>query len=336
MLPLRVCSLSNFRLWESSWGPASVQLDKDTGIGFDSEKIKKIEHNGKYFKMSGRSQVHPSPQRTPVLFQAGTSKSGSAFAAKHAEAIFLNCVNASQAKKTISEMRTAAVGNGRDPKSLRFFPCFMPIIGSTAEDARFKYERAVANADPVAGLAQFSGYTGIDLSKFPLDEPMDLSGVSQAMAIQAVFRALEASEGEEKQLWTPRRLGMRMALGGLHPCPVGTAAEVADVIQEWVEEADIDGCNIGSVTNPGSWEDVVDLLIPELQRRGLMWEDYPVPRGTFRENLLGTKELRGDHYGSSFKWRQETSVVADLKPTAIAGEQSGLSSAVPAREIRVL
>ena len=200
-------------------------------------------------------------------------------------------------------MRAAAAAIGRDPDSLKFFPCFMPIIGSTSEDARSKYERAVANADPVAGLAQFSGYTGIDLAKFPLDEPMDLSGMSQAMAIQAVFKALEASEGEEKQLWTPRRLGMRMALGGLHPCPVGTASEVADVIQEWINDADIDGCNIGSVTNPGSWEDVVDLLIPELQRRGLMWKDYPATGGTFRENLLGTKELRSDHYGSSFKWK---------------------------------
>lgn len=299
-----------------------MRLDRDAGIGFDPEKIRKIEHKGKYFSMSGRNQVHPSPQRTPVLFQAGTSKSGSAFAAKHAEAIFLNCVNASQAKKTISEMRSAAAANGRDPQSLKFFPCFMPIIGSTSEDAKLKQDRALANADPVAGLAQFSGYTGIDLAKFPLDEPMDLSGMSQAMAIQAVFKALEASEGEEKQLWTPRRLGMRMALGGLHPCPVGTASEVADVIQEWIEVADIDGCNIGSVTNPGSWEDVVDLLVPELQRRGLMWDDYAKPGGTFRENLLGTKELRRDHYGSSFKWQEETTAAKTCKRKAVEADEA--------------
>lgn len=296
------------RLWESSWAPGSGAIDPSTGKGFDASRIKKIEHKGTYFNMSGRSQVHPSPQRTPVLFQAGTSKSGTAFASKHAEAIFLNCVNASQAKKIIADMRTAAATNGRDPQSLKFFPCFMPIIGKDAEDAKHKLDTAKKYADPVAGLAQFSGYTGIDLSTFPLDEPMDLSGMSQAMAIQAVFRALEASEGEEKQLWTPRRLGMRMALGGLHPCPVGTAEEVADVIQEWIEEADIDGCNIGSVTNPGSWTDVVELLVPELQSRGLYWDDYNVPGGTFRENLLGSKELRADHYGAGFKWKEEQAV----------------------------
>ena len=181
----------------------------------------------------------------------------------------------------------------------------MPIIGKTKEDAEAKYKIAFENADPVAGLAQFSGYTGIDLAEFPLDEPMDLSKMSQSMAIQAVFKALATSEEESKELWTPRRLGMRMALGGLHPCPIGTAEEVADVFQEWIDVADVDGFNIGAITNPGSWEDVVDLLIPVLQKRGLYWEDYDVPGGTFRENLLGSKELRDDHYGATFKWKEE-------------------------------
>ncbi|KAI1344642.1 Nitrilotriacetate monooxygenase component A/pristinamycin IIA synthase subunit A [Xylariaceae sp. FL0016] len=291
-----------YKLWESSWAPDSVDLDKQNGLAFNAGKIKKIEHKGKYFQMSGRSQVHPSPQRTPVLFQAGTSKAGSAFAAKHAEAIFLNTFNVSQAAKVVAEMRAAAAANGRDPSSIKFFPCIMPIIGRTREEANAKHRKAVEFADPVAGLAQFSGYTGIDLAPFPLDEPIDLSKVSQAMAIQAVFKALTASEEETEEQWTPRRLGMRMALGGLHPCPVGTAEEVADVFKQWVEEADVDGFNVGSVTNPSSWEDVVDLLVPVLQERGLYWKEYDVPGGTFRENLVGQKELRDDHYGASFKW----------------------------------
>lgn len=216
-------------------------------------------------------------------------------------------MNVSQAKKTISDVRAAAAANGRDPQSLKLCSRFMPIIGKDAEDAKRKHEIAKEFADPVAGLAQFSGYTGIDLASFPLDELMDLRGMSQAMAIQVVSRALEASEGEEKQLWTPQSLGMRMALGGLHPCPVGTASEVADMIQEWIEEDDIDGCNIGSATNLGSWTDVVVLLVPELQRRGLYWNDYDVPGGTFRENLLESKELRDNHYGAGFKWK-ETSI----------------------------
>ncbi|KAK0650032.1 luciferase-like domain-containing protein, partial [Cercophora newfieldiana] len=152
-----------YKLWESSWAPDSVVWDTEKGVAFEPSKIKKVEHKGKHFKLSGRNQVHPSPQRTPVLFQAGTSKAGSAFAAKHAEAMFLNTANITQAAKVVADLRAAAAANGRDPASLKFFPCIMPTIGRTEEEAREKYERAVVNADPVAGLAQFSGYTGIDL-----------------------------------------------------------------------------------------------------------------------------------------------------------------------------
>lgn len=106
--------------------------------------------------MSGRSQIHPSPQRTPVLFQAGTSKTGAAFAAKHAEAIFLNPSTVSQAKKVIADARAAAAAIGRDPKRLKFFPCIVPIIGRTEEEAKEKYDLAVKNADIVGGLGQVS------------------------------------------------------------------------------------------------------------------------------------------------------------------------------------
>ncbi|KAF2494123.1 HK97 family phage prohead protease [Lophium mytilinum] len=295
-----------YKLWESSWAPDSAVWNKSTGVAFDASKIKKITHKGKYFSMAGRNQVHPSPQRTPVLFQAGTSKSGAAFAVKHAEALFLNTSTVAQAKKVIADARAAAAARGRDPKSIKFFPCIVPFIGRTEEEAKAKYEHAKKHADPVAGLGQFSGYTGIDMSQYPLDEPIDLSKANQAMAIQSVFRALEASESASGP-WTPRRLGIKMALGGLHPSPVGSVQQVADVFEEWATEADCDGFNIASVTNPGSWKDTIDLLIPELQKRGMYWDDYEVPGGAFRENLYGAgqKGLRDDHYGSAFRWGME-------------------------------
>lgn len=150
------------------------------------------------------------------------------------------------------------------------------------------------------------------MSKLPLDEPLSISEDVSQPAIQSVFRALEASNTTGEP-WTPRRLGIQMALGGLHPCPVGSAAEIADVMERWIDEADVDGFNIGAVTNPDSWRDVVELLVPELQRRGLFWGDYEVPGGTFRENLFGVGQsrLRGDHYGSRFKWREEEVTTTD-------------------------
>ncbi len=334
---LRSFLLLTARLWESSWSPDSVVLDTKTGFAFDASQIKKVEHRGKYHFVSGRSQVHPSPQRTPVLFQAGTSTSGAAFAAKHAEGIFLNSFNPAQATKVTTNMRAAAAAKGRDPASLKFFPCIMPIIGRTREEAQEKLRIATENADPIAGLGQLSGYTGVDFSEFALDEPIDMAGRSQATAIQAVLASLEASAAEKGEPWTPRRLGMRMALGGLHPSPVGTAADVADVMQQWVEQADVDGFNIGSITNPGSWTDVVDLLVPELQRRGMFWDDYAAPRSTFRENLLGTKTLRDDHYGATFKYGSEKAQLIDKLPEPAAASKPAadeaakpIESAVPA------
>jgi hypothetical protein len=139
------------------------------------------------------------------------------------------------------------------------------------------------------------------MSKFPLDEPFSSSTLKGGAGIESVLNAFEAST-ESAEPWTPRRLGERMAIGGLHPCPVGSVEQVADVFEEWVNEADCDGFNVAYVSNPGSFEDVVELLVPELQRRGMMWLDYDVPGGTFRENLLGQKFLRDDHYGSRFKY----------------------------------
>ncbi|KAH8884332.1 Nitrilotriacetate monooxygenase component A/pristinamycin IIA synthase subunit A [Thozetella sp. PMI_491] len=297
-----------YKLWESSWAPDSVVWDRKKGLAFDAEKIKRIEHKGKYFNMTARSQVHPSPQRTPVLFQAGTSKAGSQFATKHAEAIFLNPISVELAKEVIARMRKAAGENGRDPKSILFFPCIIPYIGRTEEDAKAKacYAAAEANADPIAGLAQFSGYTGIDMSAYELDEVIKFDESKSSNAIQSVFRSFESGG----TAWTPRTLGMRMALGGLHPIVVGSAEQVADEFERWITEADCDGFNIASVTNPTSWEDVVDLLRPELLRRGLVWDDYDVPGGTFRENLLGSKYLRDDHYGASFRWGTERAKAA--------------------------
>lgn len=134
-----------------------------------------------------------------------------------------------QATKVIKDARAAAAAYGCDPQSLKFFPCIVPITGRTSEEAKQKHKAAIKNADYIAGLGRFSGYTGIDMSKFPLDEPFQIEAEGPA-AIQSVFRALEASNTTGAS-WTPRRLGMQLALGGLHPCPAGSVQEVADVLR---------------------------------------------------------------------------------------------------------
>lgn len=293
-----------YKLWESSWADDAVCFDKDSRIAFDPAKIKRIEHQGKYHKVSGLGQNHPSPQRTPVLFQAGTSKTGREFASKHAEAIYIGGLVPSQTAGSVAAIRAEAKSRGRDPASLKFFVGISPILGKTVEESRAKYERAIEHSDPVGGLAQFSGYTGIDLSRFPLDDVFELKDTPGDNAVHSFLDNFNKVVGDIGP-WTPRKLGEIMALGGFHPAPVGTPAMVADVFESWIDEADVDGFNIAYVTTPGSHEDIVDLLVPELQKRGLMWTDYEVPGGTLRENLYCTQGMRGlreDHYGHKFKY----------------------------------
>jgi alkanesulfonate monooxygenase SsuD/methylene tetrahydromethanopterin reductase-like flavin-dependent oxidoreductase (luciferase family) len=282
----------------------AMAFDPETRIAFDPSKIKRIEHDGKYHKLSGLAQLHPSPQRTPVLFQAGTSKTGRSFAAKHAEAIYIGGLVPSQTADSVASIRAEAASRGRDPSSLKFFVGISPIIGKTKEEAQAKYKRAIENSDPVGGLAQFSGYTGIDLSRFPLDDVFELTDAPGDNAVHSFLDNFNKVVGDIGP-WTPRKLGEIMALGGFHPAPVGTPDMIADVFEQWIDEADVDGFNIAYITAPGSHEDVVDLLVPELQRRGLMWNDYEVEGGTLRENFYskrGAGMLPNDHYGKQFKY----------------------------------
>ncbi|PMD30652.1 bacterial luciferase-like protein [Hyaloscypha variabilis F] len=277
-----------YKLWNGSWADDSVRWDEVNRVAYEPSRIKKIEHNGTHLRLSARHQLHPSPQRTPVLFQAGTSKSGMAFAARHAEAIYIGGMIPSQATAQIKVHLSSNSSIRRPrPHNNEVLRRHLALHGRTMEEAQAKFDRAAQHADIVGGLAQFSGYTNIDMSKYPLDEELKLDTSNPAEnVIHGFLGNYIDSIDTEKEPWTPRRLGMKMALGGLHPSPVGTPEMIADIIEQWIDEADIDGFNIAYVSNPGSFEDVVNLLRPVLLERGLIFEDYAVPGGTFRENLL--------------------------------------------------
>jgi hypothetical protein len=197
------------------------------------------------------------------------------------------------------------------------------------EEAQAKYEIAKENTDIVGGLAQFSGYTGIDLARFPLDEVFELKDAPGDAAVHTFLENFNKATGNSDP-WTPRKLGEKMALGGFHPLPIGTPDVVADEFERWIDEADVDGFNIAYITTPGSQEDVVELLVPELIKRGLMWDDYEVQGGSLRENLHsapGQKELPKDHYGHKFKWGSgfEGDSIENLKKEkAATGSKDGV------------
>lgn len=161
--------------------------------------------------MSGRHQTHPSPQRTPVIFQAGASKAGIAFAGKHAEALYCGSLLPPSTAKYVQSVRAEAGKHGRDPKSIKFFVEISPIIGRTLEEAEAKYAEWKKNIDIIGGLAKFSGYTNIDMSKFPLDEPFDFKGGAADNVIQGIVNNFKDGYLDDKP-WTPRRLGEEMAV----------------------------------------------------------------------------------------------------------------------------
>lgn len=168
-----------------------------------------------------------------------------------------------------------------------------------------------------------------------MDEPFSSSTLKGGAGIESVLNAFEAST-ESTEPWTPRHLGLGMALGGLHPCPVGSSTQIADVFEEWVNDADCDGFNVAYVSNPGSFEDVVELLRPELVRRGIMWEYYDFPCGTFRENLLGQKLLRDDHWGSRFKYGKEDVTSAGVQNPEIGEVSMQQDQKIPTKTTQLI
>ena len=200
-------------------------------MAYDPQKIHKVDFEGQYHRCHGYFNTPPSPQRTPVIFQAGASKSGIDFAGKHGEAIYTDNKTFKSLASYIKEVREAAVRHGRDPYDVKIFVAMQPFLGKTVEEAQEKYERMRALASPISGLAKLSGHTGVDLSKYEWDEPFTFEATPQASAITGVIKNYNLMAKEAKEKFTPRTLGNS---AGFTSCvaPVGTPEMVADVFQE--------------------------------------------------------------------------------------------------------
>lgn len=214
-------------------------------MAYDPKKVHRIQHSGQYYKMNAYNHTHPSPQRTPVLFQAGASKAGIEFAGKHAEALFVHGPSPAHVRKQVQAVREHANKSGRDGSKILFFMAILPTIGRTHEEAVAKYELAKSYAHSIGGIATISGFLGVDLSKYPIDEPFQFKGDKSDSAIHGWIDSVSAATADSSDgLWTPRKLGGILLMGQSSSSPVGTAAEVADVLERWMQEADVDGFNL--------------------------------------------------------------------------------------------
>ena len=228
-------------------------------------------------------------------------RAGMNFAATHAEGVFVAAPSPQILAPRVANIRKEAAALGRDPQYVKVFAVITPVIGRTDEEAQEKYQRALDYASPEGGLAFYSSNAGIDLSKYDLDREITPDDVSIDGRVHSLVNSLKY-HGNDIPAWTPRNIGKAVSIGGNGPVPVGSAEKVAEILEHWLEVADLDGFNIGYVTSPGSFEDLVDLLVPELRNRGR----YPLHEepGTLREKIFGhgQSKLRDDHAGSKYRY----------------------------------
>lgn len=282
-----------YKLWEGSWEDDAVLRDRETGVFADPSKVHEIGHRGTHFTVPGIHISEPSPQRSPVIYQAGASPRGVAFAAENAEAIFVAAPTKEVLRSTVSRIRDALEAAGRDRYSARIYTLVTIITDETPEQARAKHADFLSYASEEGALVFMSGWMGIDLSKYDLDEPV---GNVESNAIRSVIANYEES-ARNGEVFTVRDIARGGAIGGLGPTLVGSAVEVADELQEWVEYTDVDGFNLAYVITPGTFEDIVEFVIPELRRRGAYPTEYA--EGTLRNKLHGRGDrLPEEHRGA--------------------------------------
>ncbi|MFG1478327.1 LLM class flavin-dependent oxidoreductase [Xanthobacter sp. V4C-4] len=286
-----------YKLWEGSWQDGAVVRDRESGVFADPDKVHPVRHQGAHFELETIHLTEPSPQRTPYLFQAGASPRGRAFAARHAEAVFVGGPTAASVAPLVRDLRARAAAEGRDPRDIAVFALATAIVAPTRAEAEAKRAEYAAYADPEGVLALLSSWTGIDLAKVDRDAPL----ASTPLPDNAVQSVLTGFAGSDARPWTLREVIDHAAIGGRGPVFVGSPADVADAFEAFVAESDVDGFNLSYAVLPETFADVVDLLVPELQRRGLYKQDYAL--GTLRAKLSGTDGLKATHPGVAYRAR---------------------------------
>lgn len=215
--------------------------------------------------------------------------------------MFLPGMEPQAVKRTVEDIRRRAVENGRDPTTIKLIAGILIIVDETDEKAQAKYEDYLSYADIEGTLTLFGGWTGVDLDQWGDDEDFKFTGPGAVQSLVSTWSA--TVPGTDGVKWTKKRIAQELAIGGAHARAIGSPKTVADILQRWIDEADIDGFNISYAINPGDFEDIVTWLLPELRSRGVFWEDYAgtTTRENYFQDGLGPR-LRPDHPGYKYKW----------------------------------
>lgn len=282
-----------YKLWEGSWADDAVLPGHPHGHYADPERVHVIHHHGKQYQVDAMHLCEPSVQRTPVLYQAGSSTRGRQFAATHAECVFLNGQAKPAVKSIVDDIRQRAVAAGRAPDDIRMFLGATVVTGRTDAEAEEKFAEYQRHASEEGALVHASASLGIDFARYGMDEPIE---TDKSQAIISNVEAMTRAAGPQ---WTRRKLLEQMALGSRQKPLVGSAEHVADALMAWTEDAGVDGFNLSRTVAPECFEDFVGLVIPILQERGAYKTAYR--EGSLREKLFGGARLPARHPAARFR-----------------------------------
>ncbi|GAB2843006.1 LLM class flavin-dependent oxidoreductase [Actinocorallia aurea] len=283
-----------YKLWEGSWEDGAVLRDRARGLFTDPDKVHGIEHAGQYFTVPGAHLVEPSPQRSPLLLQAGTSTAGREFAARNAEVVFAADPRPETLRRNIDDVRRRAVGHGRRPEHIKFLTSVTVVVDESDRAAEAKAADLRRYRDTRGGLVLLSALSGVDWSGHDLDRPIEEFETDASRSVLAAVADPEAR----------KRLTLRDYVDGLSgfggEVLVGGPKRVADELEAYAEATGVDGFNFVYLTTPGTFDDLAEHLIPELAERGRVRE-RGAP-GSIRDALFGTgPTLPADHPGTAFR-----------------------------------
>ncbi|MCP4563661.1 MAG: LLM class flavin-dependent oxidoreductase [Bosea sp.] len=271
------------KLWDS-WEDDALVADPESGVFAEADKVHRIDHVGKHYRVRGPLNVARSPQGRPVYVQAGSSEDGRSFAAQFAEAIFTAHQTLGSAQEFYSDIKTRAVALGRRPDHLRVLPGISPFLGSTEVEAKRLEEEIDDLIQPAASLEQLKRMIGVDLSGYDLDGPVPRHIIDSNGPKGLASRFQLVVDIVDRENPTIRQLIRRLAGARGHRVVVGTPEHVANEIQTWFEQGAADGFNVMPPYLTGGFDTFVAEVVPILRKRGL-----------FRQEYSGTT-LR-DHYG---------------------------------------
>jgi len=276
-------------LW-NSWEDDAFSRDQESGVYVDPGKMHVLEHKGEFFKVKGPLNIARAPQGFPVIAQAGSSEPGQQLAARTADLVYTAQQNKQSAQKFYRSLKDRLSAQGRSEGSVKIMPGILPIVGRTAEEAKARSELLQSLVHPSVIYASLKPKFG-DMSGYPLDGP--IPDLPETNGIKSIKPQLDAAR--EKGL-TIRQLYQNSGAGG-HIQLVGTPGEIADLIEEWFTDRACDGFNIMPPYFAEGLSDILDLVVPELQRRGLFHREYE--GATLRENL---NLIRPAHPASAAKY----------------------------------